>query len=134
MPKTKRRSPNTEDKEIGFRVRKRRQDMKFSLEHVATGISVSKQQLRKYELGRNKISARRLKQIANILGTTTDELIGSVEAASLHSDMDREIERLWKGIDNIEHKHTILSVMRIVADKNAEDEPEVHKLDAIEKP
>ena len=51
MPKTKHRSPNKLDVELGFKIRKRRQTLKLSLEKVSAEIGISKQQLRKYELG-----------------------------------------------------------------------------------
>lgn len=118
MPKTQRRSPNKEDAELGFRIRKSRQDQALSLEEVAGEISVSKQQLRKYELGRNKISARRLGEIATILGVTTDYLTGIDTARKKYSRIDREMERFWMNIDNPDHKRIILAVTKVVADKN----------------
>lgn len=125
MLKTTHRSPNKKDIELGFKIRKLRQDQKLTLKEVAEQISVSTQQLRKYELGRNKIPARRLGQVAEILGVNIDVLVGStpiVEEKIPRSELDREAERLWKRISS-EHKPTILSIMRIIADNNPDLEP-----------
>lgn len=118
MPKTKRRSPNKEDADLGFKIRKRRQDMKFSLDYVAGEIGISKQQLRKYELGRNKISARRLAQIAPILGVTANDLINDkpLEKENHLSDIDIEARTLWLSISDPEHKRIIVSVMKMVVE------------------
>lgn len=127
MPKTKQRSPNKEDVELGFRIRKLRQDQKLSLKTVADQISISTQQLRKYELGRNKIPARRLGNIAEILGVKTDVLIRTtlaVEDKHPRSELDKEVEYLWKKI-NHQHRPTILSMLRIIATNSINDEPQV---------
>lgn len=120
MPKTKNRSPNKEDVELGFKLRKRRQDLGFSLEEVANGISISKQQLRKYELGRNKISARRLGEIANILEIKIDDLMGesSTTDRKKYSEIDKEAEYLWMKIEDPEHKRTLIAMMRMVIKNN----------------
>lgn len=121
MPKIKHRSPNKQDVELGFKIRKLRQNQKLSLEHVAERIGISKQQLRKYELGRNKISARRLGQVATILGIKAGDLIeeDQVTEEKQCSDIDKEAKHLWNSIDNPEHKRTLLAMMRMVIKNNA---------------
>lgn len=116
MPKTKHRSPNKLDVELGFKIRKRRQTLKLSLEKVSAEIGISKQQLRKYELGKNKISALRLAQIAHILRTTTDDLMGKKQETRFGecTDLDKEAANLWMKIGNQEHKHTLLAMMKLV--------------------
>jgi transcriptional regulator with XRE-family HTH domain len=116
MSKSQRRSPDKEDIEIGFRIRKTRQDQKISLDEVAREISVSTHQLRKYELGRNKISARRLGKIATFLGVTSDYLIGINTEGKKYRRIDREMEKFWMCIDNPEHKRIILSVTKVIAE------------------
>lgn len=118
MPKTKLRSPTSEDAAIGFKIRKRRQDMKLTLEYTAYELGISKQQLRKYELGRNKISARRLAQLAPILGVTVNDLIGDMPINTL-SPLDLQAQTLWLSISDPEHKRIILSVMKMVTENKA---------------
>lgn len=120
MPDHDSRSPNKQDIDLGFRIRKRRQDLNISLEKVAKKLDVSKQQLRKYELGRNKISAIRLGQIATILETTTDNLLGKNQSKkSFESSLiDKEAEFLWMKIENPEYKRTFIAMMRMVIKSN----------------
>ena len=120
MSKNKHRSPNKEDVDLGFKLRKRRQDLGLSLEEVANSISISKQQLRKYELGRNKISARRLREIAKILEMRINDLIGeeSTTDGRRYSEIDKEAEYLWMKIEDPEHKRTLIAIMRIVIKNN----------------
>ena len=61
------KSPNPTDTHVGSRVRMRRLMLGMSQDHVASGLGVTFQQLQKYENGRNRISASRMQQIANIL-------------------------------------------------------------------
>lgn len=119
MHKHDSRSPSKQDIDLGFRIRKRRQDLGLSLEYVCEKISVSKEQLRKYELGRNKISAIRLGQIATLLRTTTDDLIGKISTAQC-SDIDQEARDLWNRIDKLDHKKVFIAMMKLVVKNNAE--------------
>jgi|JI10StandDraft_1071094.scaffolds.fasta_scaffold17442_3 Helix-turn-helix. len=121
MPKTKQRSPSKQDIELGFRIRKRRQTLKLSLEYVSAALGISKQQLRKNELGRNKISAHRLNHIAVILKTTTDELLGKSPNKPCNecSDLDQEAGNLWMKIDDPEHKRTFIAMMKLVVKNNS---------------
>ena len=122
MPKIKQRSPSKQDIELGFKIRKRRQTLKLFLEYVSAELGISKQQLRKNELGRNKISAHRLNQLAIILKTTTDEFLGKSPntACKECSSLDKEASDLWMQIDDPEHKRTFLAMMKIVIKNNAD--------------
>ncbi len=42
MPKIKQRSPSKQDIELGFKIRKRRQTLKLSLEYVSAELGISK--------------------------------------------------------------------------------------------
>lgn len=67
------------DKEIGFRLRKRRNELRLSQKEVAESIGVTFQQLQKYEGATNRISAAKLLQLAKTLQTTTIYLLGENE-------------------------------------------------------
>ena len=60
--------PNPVDKHVGARVRMQRMMLGMSQEKLAAGLSITFQQVQKYEKGANRISASRLQQIAGILG------------------------------------------------------------------
>ncbi|MEP7029853.1 MAG: helix-turn-helix transcriptional regulator [Pseudolabrys sp.] len=59
--------PNPIDKHVGARVRMRRMMMSMSQEKLGDGLSLTFQQVQKYEKGTNRIGASRLQQISNIL-------------------------------------------------------------------
>lgn len=62
------KEPNAIDVHVGSRVRLRRNLLSISQERLADALSLTFQQVQKYEKGTNRISASRLHQIADILG------------------------------------------------------------------
>ena len=61
------KAPNPIDKHVGSRVRMRRMMLGMSQEKLGDGLSLTFQQVQKYEKGTNRISASRLQQISHIL-------------------------------------------------------------------
>jgi len=61
------KSPNPIDKHVGSRVRMRRMMLGMSQEKLGERLSLTFQQVQKYEKGTNRIGASRLQQISNIL-------------------------------------------------------------------
>ena len=61
------KTPNPIDRHVGSRVRMRRMLAGISQEKLGEGLSLTFQQIQKYEKGSNRISASRLQQIAKIL-------------------------------------------------------------------
>jgi transcriptional regulator with XRE-family HTH domain len=61
------------DESLGAAIRSRRLAMGMSQVTLAKKIGVTFQQIQKYEKGANRISARRLYGIANILQITVDD-------------------------------------------------------------
>jgi transcriptional regulator with XRE-family HTH domain len=59
--------PNPIDKHVGARVRMRRMMLSMSQEKLGDALSLTFQQVQKYEKGTNRIGASRLQQIANTL-------------------------------------------------------------------
>ncbi|MGL4729335.1 MAG: helix-turn-helix domain-containing protein [Bosea sp. (in: a-proteobacteria)] len=60
--------PNPIDRHVGSRVRLRRMLLSISQEKLGEALSLTFQQIQKYEKGTNRISASRLQNIAKILG------------------------------------------------------------------
>jgi len=56
------------DKHVGQKLRDKRRDMNMSQQDIAEILTISYQQLQKYECGANRISAGRLYMLATILG------------------------------------------------------------------
>lgn len=59
--------PNPIDKYVGSRVRMRRLMLDMSQEKLGDALSLTFQQVQKYEKGTNRVSASRLQQLSNIL-------------------------------------------------------------------
>ncbi len=65
----RKRRAGAEDVEIGRKIRALRLERGLSQAGLADGIGLTFQQVQKYEKGKNRVSAGRLQQIADILGT-----------------------------------------------------------------
>lgn len=61
MPRTR---PNKIDRIIGKRIRQRRSDWKITQKQLGRAVGVSRQQIRKYEKAKHKISASLLWEVA----------------------------------------------------------------------
>lgn len=61
------RSVTEVDRQIGARLRARREELGFSLVYVSDALGIAFQQLNKYELGKNRIAASMLMRLADIL-------------------------------------------------------------------
>jgi transcriptional regulator with XRE-family HTH domain len=59
--------PNPTDKHVGARVRMRRMMLSMSQTNLGDALSLTFQQVQKYEKGTNRIAASRLQQISHIL-------------------------------------------------------------------
>jgi transcriptional regulator with XRE-family HTH domain len=64
---TGKKSANPTDAYVGKRVRMRRMMLGMSQTDLAKGVSLTFQQIQKYEKGTNRIGASRMQQFANIL-------------------------------------------------------------------
>ena len=69
MREFRKRRAGAEDVEIGRKIRALRLERGLSQAGLADGIGLTFQQVQKYEKGKNRVSAGRLQQIADILGT-----------------------------------------------------------------
>lgn len=58
------------DKEVGRRIRKRRQQLRISQTALGAAVGVSFQQIQKYERGSNRISSSTLYSTAQVLGVS----------------------------------------------------------------
>ena len=59
---------NAVDVHVGSRVRSLRIQMKMSQSDLGDSLGITFQQIQKYEKGKNRVSASRLQQFANVLG------------------------------------------------------------------
>lgn len=64
--------PSGIDRVVGQRIRWRRRELKLSQEQLADLLSLTFQQVQKYEKGVNRVSAGRLFEIASVMGVTVN--------------------------------------------------------------
>lgn len=76
-------APNPTDKHVGSRIRMRRMMLGMSQTRLADGVSLTFQQIQKYEKGVNRVSASRLQQFAKILKVPVPFFFDGAPAAQL---------------------------------------------------
>jgi transcriptional regulator with XRE-family HTH domain len=118
------RKPTARDKGIGQRIRWCRHLKGMTLATLADAISISLQQLAKYESGGNKIDATRLDSIAKILRVSTEELtqespseaalreIGLGLGDLLHDPLIIRLLRAWDRIERSDHRDILLQLIK----------------------
>jgi transcriptional regulator with XRE-family HTH domain len=80
--KAKPRVATNVDTEIGHRLRAMRADQGISQDKLGDALGVSFQQIQKYEKGTNRISLVRAIEMAKVLDTSLDQLIGKDGASN----------------------------------------------------
>lgn len=118
MNKQHTRQATNVDVEIGFRIRKARQLKQLSQTQVAMLLGITYQQLQKYELGKNKISASRLTQIAKILNIPEQALLNPClsDIRNKHVTDTQNISNLWLKISDKNHQNLVLKMMETFAE------------------
>lgn len=85
-------------KELGARVAQARKDHEFTQQQLAQQLGIAQQTLAHYEVGRLRVPASMLPVLAQLLGLTTEELLGqSVHHAGKRGPAPRlqqQIERI----------------------------------------
>ncbi len=113
------------DRYIGAKIQELRLAHGMSRQELGTLIEVTHQQLQKYEMGVNRISAGRLALIAKYLNTSVgsfyDNLDLDLNTTTNEIDLNQnqrmciEVSRNFMRIKNPEHKDAINSLVRILA-------------------
>ncbi|MGN6208452.1 helix-turn-helix domain-containing protein [Asticcacaulis sp.] len=127
------RGPNPVDLHVGARVRMRRKFLGMSQEGLAETISLTFQQVQKYERGSNRISASKLWEIAKALKAPVAyffEGYGENEAVEGFSESESEqfvhgflmttegieLAEAFPRIKNAKHRRRILELVRSLAE------------------
>jgi len=113
MSKQKPRRATEHDIEIGFRIRKIRQDQSLTQSEVAEELHITYQQLQKYEQGINKLPASRLSKIAKALSVTEEELLRppSKNFEQLKKLQDQQALGLWGKLNDDKKRHIVLMLL-----------------------
>jgi transcriptional regulator with XRE-family HTH domain len=112
------RLPSTIDIHVGARVRLRRTLLGMSQEKLGAALSLTFQQVQKYERGINRIGASRLFDLARILdvpiGFFFDDMPSSIEGGSVVNSVRSTAQReALNGIDeDLLHKRETLELVR----------------------
>lgn len=113
------------DREIGARVRRARKERGLTQTQLGDALSVSFQQVQKYERGTNRISSSALVLIARVLDVSPQELLGSDTEGS---DIDwnlfsvegaDELLRSYRSIEAPRLQRIVLELARNLATRNA---------------
>lgn len=109
MSGNKRKGPHVVDVAVGANIRRRRRDLRISQEALAAAVSLTFQQIQKYERGANRVSASMLYEISRVLKCDAGDLMprgdwdadvpGSGwlhDARALHGRHPRLFEQLLK--------------------------------------
>ena len=113
------------DRHIGAKIQELRLAHGMSRQDLGEHIEVTHQQLQKYEMGINRVSAGRLALIAQCLDTSVGTFYEGLDSklSSIKSDIDLnqnqrmciEVSRNFMRIKNPDHKDAINSLVRILA-------------------
>lgn len=113
------------DRYIGARIQELRLAHGMSRQDLGEKINVTHQQLQKYEIGTNRVSAGRLALIAKYLGTSVSvfyegldsslNAVATIVESNPNQRMCIEVSRNFMKIKNQEHKDAINSLVRILA-------------------
>ncbi|KMO30137.1 Cro/Cl family transcriptional regulator [Methylobacterium tarhaniae] len=128
------KAPDPVDRHVGHRVRVRRLLIGISQEKLGDALGVTFQQIQKYEKGTNRISASRLRQIADMLnvpvsffyegaprqdGARSEE--GGAEPASDHgandvfwTSQDLQLVRAFQRITDHQVRRRIISLVEAI--------------------
>ncbi len=126
------------DHDVGFRIRRLREEFGLSQGELAERIGVSFQQVQKYETGKNKVSLNRLCQIATIFNTNPSSLLKGIEKEGdsektsteqgirslrpVMNDEERRVLKLFRRIKNAKFKRIILLQLRAFLDLEIKQE------------
>lgn len=109
-------------KEMGEKIKFRRQEIGMSQERLAEVLDVSYQQIQRYENGRNRLNVENIQVIAHALGVPITFFFGSSshfgEAALSHEVNDvRTLLRYFEKIPEKLQRQLVIGVARMAAKK-----------------
>ena len=112
-------------KEIGERIKFRRQDIQMSQERLAEILEVSYQQIQRYESGKNTINVVRIQQVANALGVRVSYLFDespdtiTADPSGLQATSDvKVLLRHFSKVTGRTAREFVITAARLAAKKN----------------
>jgi len=99
-------------KEVGTRIRQFRQDAGLSQEKLAELISVSFQQVQKYESGHTTLNVIKLQQIADALNVQVSDFFNSTPTKNIRlTGEEDQLLQAFRRIKNVELRDSILKLV-----------------------
>ena len=89
------------DVHVGRKLKQLRSLRGMTQTDVANGLSISFQQVQKYELGRNRISASRLFELSQILDVPPSYFFDGLESGDQTNELDAEATRIASMVSKI---------------------------------
>lgn len=120
------------DQQIGEKIRLRRIMMGLTQDQLAEALSLSYQQIQKYETGTNRVSAGRLFQIAALLDTDIVSLFpNSDQSHSRNTPAEnasaRHVIELVRRFSSIESQRVRAGIMAMIRSVTSSDEDEAYE-------
>ena len=123
--KSKREQADEVDMMIGAKIRRRRLELGMSRQQLAQAIGVTHQQTRKYEEGLNRISAARLRKVAQALERPVSFFFEGIDdenndsdeltVPSQHQRLCIEVSRNFMRIRNADYQVAVNALVRSLA-------------------
>lgn len=118
MSASENRAVTEVDREIGDRIRARRQELQLPQTHVAEMLGISFQQFQKYEAGDNRVSAATLTRIAHVLRVEPAELLpgsdkgGRKKRGAVGDAMAMQLQDAFSRLSSPRDRRMILEMTR----------------------
>jgi transcriptional regulator with XRE-family HTH domain len=123
------RKANALDAHVGIRLKERRLALGLSQYNLGDVAGIAEQQIQKYEVGKDRISASRLFLLARMLGVTTDWFFegfrdtseGAKPEGETKSKLERDVVTLlesYRSIGDKAEKDEVLKIARSFARKH----------------
>lgn len=114
---TNKTGDNSEQKEIGRRLRFYRTTKGLTQAEVAAYLGISFQQVQKYENGKNQVSTAVIKRLCQLYNISLDKLLGSDESI-MDNDTHVLTVELYKRFHllSTEKKHAIIHLIRVMTE------------------
>lgn len=108
------------DKQVGARIRARRQAINMSQTALGEAVGITFQQVQKYENGKNRVGSSRLAQIANTLDVPVSYLFDGLDGSGEASDFlaDPQVAKLlsaFKAIESEDMRRAIVDLILVAS-------------------
>lgn len=98
--------------EIGAWIRRRRLELSLSQEELAEELEVSRQQVQRYESGKDTLNVERLQFLCDVLSVPADYFFRSAEGVAEGMEGQEQLLYYFNGIPDMERKELVVVFAR----------------------